>query len=122
MRDRLITTYETKHFVKFSAKLIGDKERERLIEALKTDPKAGDVIPGTSGLRKLRWKRPGTGKRGGVRVIYYFYDERGVLVMLTVYAKNDKEDMSAKDKKEYRALVDDIIALIENTYGGKHDR
>ena len=121
MSERLITTYEPKHFVKFSTKLIGDKERERLVESLKADPKAGDVIPGTSSLRKLRWKRPGTGKRGGVRVIYYFYDERGVLIMLTMYAKSDKEDMSSKDKKAYRSLVDDIIALIDKTYGGKHD-
>ena len=119
MTDRLITVYETKHFVKFSTKLIGDEERQRLLETLKAEPKSGDVIPGTSGLRKLRWKRPGTGKRGGVRVIYYFYDERGLLMMLTVYAKSDQEDLSSKDKKAYRDLVDEIVTALKKPNGGR---
>ena len=55
---------------------------------------------------------PGAGKRGGVRVIYYFYDENGILIMLTTYAKNEKTDLSSKDKQKYR----DLVKLLVETF------
>lgn len=100
--------YETKHFAKFSKKLLGDKERSRLFEHLKERPKSGDIIPGSGGMRKLRWNRPGTGKRGGVRVIYYLITEHGLISLLTVYAKSDKEDLTKKEVKEYREIAEMI--------------
>ena len=106
MNIKPITLYETKQFTKFSKKLLGDDERKRLIEYLKENPKSGDVIPGSSGMRKLRWNRPGTGKRGGVRIIYYFITEHGLVSLLTIYAKNDKEDLSKKEIKEYREIAE----------------
>jgi hypothetical protein len=115
----MIILYETGRFIKCSKKLLGDKERLGLFEHLKQNPKSGDVIPGSGGVRKLRWNRPGTGKRGGVRVIYYFIDERGFVALLTVYAKNEKENMSAKEIKEYRKFVEMIKAELD---GGKNGR
>lgn len=103
-----IIFYETKHFAKFSGKLLGNNERKRLFEYLKEHPKAGDVIPGSGGIRKVRWNKPGTGKRGGTRVIYYFISEHNLISLLTVYAKNEKEDMSKKEIKEYRDIVNII--------------
>lgn len=112
MNDRLITVFETKHFVKLSKKLISDKERSALLAHLKNNPKDGDVIRGTGGIRKIRWARPGAGKRGGIRVIYYFYDKSGVLFMLTAYAKNDKVDLSSQEKHKYR----DLVKILTDTF------
>jgi mRNA-degrading endonuclease RelE of RelBE toxin-antitoxin system len=67
------------------------------------------VIPGTSGLRKLRWALEGRGKRGGSRVIYYYHRPELEVLLLTAYAKNEQEDLSASDKKLLAALVKDII-------------
>lgn len=105
MTDRLITVFESKYFIKLIEKLLSDKEYIKLITHLKNNPKAGDVIRGTGGIRKIRWARQGSGKRGGIRVIYYFYDKNGILFMLTAYAKNDKSDLSEKDKKKFHDLV-----------------
>ena len=65
--------YETRLFKKAVEKILDEESQLELYGALAEDPSQGDVIPGTGGLRKLRWKRPGMGKRGGARVIYYFY-------------------------------------------------
>lgn len=111
MIEQHITIFETKHFVRLCNKLIGTTERSRLLWHLKANPKDGDVIPGTGGIRKIRWAKPGSGKRGGIRVIYYFYDKNGILFMLTTYAKNDKVDLSSKEKKEYQNLVKELIKL-----------
>lgn len=105
MNERLITVFETKHFLKLTKKLISDKERSELLAHLKNNPKDGDVIRGTGGIRKIRWSRPGSGKRGGIRVIYYFYDKNGILFMLTAYAKNDKVDLNSQEKQKYCDLV-----------------
>jgi hypothetical protein len=56
---------------------------------------AGDIIPGSGGVRKLRWKRRGVGKRGGVRIIYYLMTKRDELWMLTLYAKSVHDNISA---------------------------
>ncbi len=110
MIDRLITIFETKHFLRLSKKLISEKDRYNLIWHLKAKPKDGDIIAGTGGIRKLRWSKPGSGKRGGIRVIYYFYDENGVVFLLSAYAKNDQSDLSSKEKKEYSKLVKELVS------------
>jgi hypothetical protein len=69
------------------------------------EPTCGDLIPGTGGLRKVRVGRGGSGKRGGARVIYYFYSVDFPLLLLGLYAKNEKIDLSARDKKN---LVDAV--------------
>lgn len=113
MIERLITIFETKHFLRLSKKLINETERSRLIFHLENNPKDGDVIAGTGGIRKLRWSRPGSGKRGGMRVIYYFYDENGVVFLLSAYAKNDQADLSSKEKKDYVKLVKELISVFK---------
>ena len=79
-----------------------------MIASISGDPRQGDLIPGTGGLRKLRWAKKGTGKRGGTRVITYAIDRQGLVWLLTVYAKAALDNMSAatlvKLKKE---LLDD---------------
>jgi putative transcriptional regulator len=83
----LVTVVETPEFLAATRKLMDARERGLLVDHLALNPMAGDVIPGTGGVRKLRWGLEGRGKRGGARVIY-FYDSAGIpLFALTAYAK-----------------------------------
>lgn len=83
----MFTVIETPIFQKYSADIWSDAERDAFINWLASNPEAGDVIPGTGGLRKVRWARQGMGKQGGVRVIYFNRLEEGVIWLLIVYAK-----------------------------------
>jgi hypothetical protein len=69
------------------------------------NPKAGAVIPDTGGVRKLRWGTAGSGKRGGVRVIYLYHDPDRPLYLLTVYAKGRQEDLDPDEKRAVRELA-----------------
>jgi hypothetical protein len=68
-------------------------------------PDAGVVIPGSGGLRKLRWATTGRGKRGGARVIYYWYVEASRIYLLLLYAKNEQDDLSPEQKRTLKRLV-----------------
>ncbi len=110
MTKRFITFYETKAFLRDAKKTIGDEERAKLKQFLAFDPEAGVVIPGSSGVRKLRWVRPGIGKRGGARVIYYYYRDDVPLYLFSVYAKNEKDDLSQSELKELKKRAEVIKA------------
>src|SRR6059058_1592976 len=86
---------ETKLFSRLVAEYMSDEEYSNLQNALIKDPEAGDLIPGSGGVRKLRWGVAGRGKRGGIRVIYYARTRQGQIWMLTLYAKNVMENISA---------------------------
>lgn len=75
------------------------------MDFIAANPEEGDVIPETGGIRKVRWRRQGSGKRGGVRVIYFYHDRGKPLYLLMVYAKARQEDLSPDEKKRVRALV-----------------
>jgi hypothetical protein len=92
---------------------LDDVERASLVEYLATNPVAGDLIPGTGGVRKLRWALEGRGKRGGARVIYYYHNTDVPLFALTAYAKNEQANLSQADRNDFRRLTK---LLIEN-YG-----
>jgi len=77
-----MTVVETVRFLKDAAGLISESERARLVEFIGAYSEAGDLIPETGGVRKLRWALPGRGKRGGGRVIYYFHSEQLPLFLL----------------------------------------
>uniref|UniRef100_UPI004056415D type II toxin-antitoxin system RelE/ParE family toxin n=1 Tax=Candidatus Electrothrix sp. TaxID=2170559 RepID=UPI004056415D len=69
-------------------------------------PQAGAVVPGTGGVRKLRWRRAGMGKRGGLRILYYVQDIQGRIWLLTVYSKSARENITANDLKMLKEAVD----------------
>lgn len=71
-------------------------------------PDAGDIIKGSGGVRKLRWGLPGQGKRGGVRVIYYWITKDDQILFLTAYAKNEASDLSPEAIKAMREIVKDL--------------
>jgi len=83
-----------------------DDHYRELQEMLIGNPDAGDVIPGSGRLRKLRWRLAGRGKRGGVRVIYYRVMTAGQIYMLYVYAKNVTDDLSREQLKALREIVE----------------
>jgi hypothetical protein len=73
------------------------------------NPEAGDLIPETGGVRKLRWGLAGRGKRGGARVIYYYHGERLPLFLLTAYAKNEKANFSKLERNAMRTLIPKLV-------------
>ena len=75
---------------------------------LMDQPDAGDIIKGSGGVRKLRWGLPGRGKRGGVRVIYYWVTKEHQILFLTAYAKNEAGDLSPDTIRAIREIVKDL--------------
>lgn len=105
---RLVTVCEMTAFARKAEKLWSPEERDEFIDFISRNPDAGDLIEGTGGARKVRWARSGMGKRGGTRVITYFYDETMPVFLFTLYAKNEQSDIGPEDK---RTLVATITAL-----------
>ncbi|HEX4158951.1 MAG TPA: type II toxin-antitoxin system RelE/ParE family toxin [Rhizomicrobium sp.] len=89
---------------------MSNKEVGELIDYLAGHPDAGDEIKRTGGCRKLRWGAKGKGKRGGVRVITFFSGETIPVFLLTVYAKNEKSDLTASEAKELGKLTKQLVA------------
>jgi hypothetical protein len=97
---------ETAVFTKIVQSLMPDDEYRLLQNHLIEFPEAGDVIKGSGGLRKIRWKLEGRGKRGGVRVIYYWTTSDYQIFMLYAYAKNDQEDLTKEQLMVLKKLVE----------------
>ena len=98
---------ETSVFTRRGSELLPDEEYRKLQAALVNRPNVGTIIPGSGGLRKVRWALPGRGKRGGVRVIYYWAVEQEQLLMLFMFAKNERDDLSPAQLKILRQIVED---------------
>ena len=99
-----IGTFEDK-----AGRLLGRAGFDEMLEFLARRPKAGRVIQGTGGLRKVRVARPGRGKRGGTRVIYYYHNKDKPILLLLIYAKSDRENLTNAQKARLKKHVDVII-------------
>ena len=110
-----ISVIETPEFLSAVRKLISDEKRALLVDYLAYHPNAGDLIPGTGGVRKLRWGLEGRGKSGGARVVYFYHDSDMPIFVLTAYAKNDRADLSQQDRNDFRKLT----ALLAKTFKRK---
>lgn len=99
---------ETPIFTEDIVQILTDSEYAELQAALILQPDFGELIPGTGGLRKMRWAFPsqGRGKRGGIRIIYYWYVSDSLIYLLMVYPKSKREDLSAQQKQLLRKIAE----------------
>lgn len=96
---------ETPIFTKVITALLDDESYRNLQSALMRRPEQGPIIGGTHGARKVRWARRGVGKRGGIRVIYYWAVRESALYMLYAYAKNEQGDLTPSQARVLAALI-----------------
>ena len=113
MRQPPITVVETGRFLKDTDRLMPESDRAALVRFIAVNPTVGDVIPGTGGVRKLRWALPGGGKSGGARVVYYFHNETLPVFLLAAYGKNEQANLS---RAECNSMAKLVPILVQN-YG-----
>jgi mRNA-degrading endonuclease RelE of RelBE toxin-antitoxin system len=110
----LQTIAETPLFVRRARKLLSEDEYDNMIAFLAAYPLAGDEIVGTGGVRKIRFSAKGRGKSGGVRVIYYFYDQDIPIYALLVYGKNERADLTSEQRRIVAAFAAAIKTARKN--------
>jgi hypothetical protein len=109
MATRPVSVIEFAGYRRRASELLTAGERDAVINLIAYEPACGDIIPGSGGLRKVRVGRDGMGKRGGARVVYYFYNESFPILLLALYAKNEKADLTAVEKREFAASIEEIV-------------
>ena len=103
------TVVELPEYLRRAERLLLEDERQKLVDYLSEHPEAGVIMRGMGGIRKLRWARTGMGKRGGVRVIYYYHNEQMPLYLLTLFGKGAKDDLNPSERRTLRDFVHNLI-------------
>ena len=106
----LVTVVELPEFIRRSEKLLSENDRNRMIYHLSIRPETGNIMQGAGGIRKMRWAREGRGKSGGVRVIYFYYNDEIPLFLLTIFGKGEQTNLSKSERNELAKLVKVLIA------------
>ncbi|SEG31771.1 RelE toxin of RelE / RelB toxin-antitoxin system [Bryocella elongata] len=104
------TVVETPSYLTRAEPVLNEATMKAIVDAVAENPEAGEVMSGTGGFRKLRAARPGMGKRGGVRVIYLYRNLSMPVFLITVYAKNEKANLTAAERNALKARADAIFA------------
>jgi len=107
------TVVETPTYLAIANKLFSEEERADIVALVSADPECGDVVRGTGGFRKVRIARKGMGKSGGARVVYIWRNERFPVFLITVFRKNEKENLSMAERNALRKRAESIF----ETYG-----
>jgi mRNA-degrading endonuclease RelE of RelBE toxin-antitoxin system len=97
---------ETPIFTKRVKEILSDEEYRLFQIKLIDNPEAGNIIKGSGGIRKIRWSRSGRGKRGGSRILYYWYNTQGVLLMLFIFKKNESDDLTKSQLNDLKTIVE----------------
>jgi hypothetical protein len=97
----------TRHFVRY----LDDEGYKSLQNELARNPQAGDLMPGTGGFRKMRWVDPrrGKGRRGGLRIIYYYFPRDQQIWLMALFDKDEASDLSPKEKKGLKTAIQDEL-------------
>ncbi len=103
----MFTVIETSLFQKQWPNYWTEEERGEFAAYIAESPAAGDVVPGSGGIRKVRWRRAGTGKSGGVRVIYFTRTPEQEVVLLLMYSKAKTDNITGSRLKEIRRVLED---------------
>ncbi|AUN93667.1 type II toxin-antitoxin system RelE/ParE family toxin [Pseudazoarcus pumilus] len=103
----MLTVVETPLFQRQWPAYWTEEERGAFAAYIAEHPSAGDVVPESGGIRKVRWSRAGSGKSGGVRVIYFTRTAQGEIVLLTLYAKARTDNISGAKLKEIRRALEE---------------
>src|SRR6267378_6611976 len=122
MRTRPITVAETAVFMRQAGALWTDDGRFEFVDFIARNPEAGDLIPATGGVRKVRWGRQGSGKRGGVRIIYFYHDPAMPLYLLMIYAKARRDDLSPDARRTVQGLVARLKEALTRTSVNKFSK
>ena len=104
-----ISVVETPLYLARAARLMSEVERADVVDIISSDPEGGAVIQGLRGMRKVRIALQGRGKRGGGRVIYWFYSLNFPVVLLLAYGKNEKDDLSGDERKVLLRFTEGLI-------------
>jgi hypothetical protein len=109
MRRRPVSVIELAGYKRRAGELLTPQEQDAVVDLVAYEPTCGDLIPGTGGLRKVRIAVGGRGKRGGARVVCYFHDADIPVFLLALYAKNEKDDLTVAEKKEFSDLTKELV-------------
>ncbi len=112
--NALQVVVETSEFIKQAQRCMDDISRKGFIDYIAANPKAGDIIVNTGGARKIRWSGDNhRGKRGGVRIIYYYHDISMPIFLFTTYGKNAKANLSKAERNGLGAIIKQIVTTYE---------
>jgi mRNA-degrading endonuclease RelE of RelBE toxin-antitoxin system len=102
---------EAPAFTRYVSEYLADEEYRQLQNRLANNPELGDVMPGTGGFRKLRWGDPnrGKGRRGGLRIIYYYFLADQQVWLMTLYNKDEASDLSPREKKALKGALENEL-------------
>jgi hypothetical protein len=104
----MIAVAETPYYSRRAASIMTEEERSAVIETIARAPEAGDLIQGTGGVRKLRIALEGRGKSGGARVVYYYQNDAWPVLLLEVFAKNEKANLSQAQRNMLAKLISEL--------------
>ena len=113
MKHGLITVVETESFISDAKACMTDIERAEAINMIAAHPECGDLISGGGGIRKVRFAIGGKGKSGGVRIIYYYHNERVPTFLLAVFAKNDQANLTRAETN----MLGNAAKMLAKKYG-----
>jgi mRNA-degrading endonuclease RelE of RelBE toxin-antitoxin system len=113
-KKSLQTVVETPEFIKQAKSCMDKQAKDEFISYIAQNPFSGDLISGTGGARKIRWQNEASkGKRGGVRIIYYFYDKKIPIFLFTAYGKSQKANLSQSEKSALGKIIKQVVETYE---------
>ena len=107
---RLQTVLETPEFIRQVVSYLNDEQRMQFINYIAAHPTERDLMKDTGGARKIRWAKPGGGKSGGIRVIYYYHSDDYPILLFTAYGKSERAHLSQAERSALKIIIKKIVA------------